>query len=251
MTKAQFAAFCGFREEFRSYCGAISEEFGAALRPLQAAAAGADTPPYPVENPVVYNAALDEVGEGSDVRLVVVGDNPGKDEQLARNRRYLVGQSGKIAANFFARNPSFGVDFRANAVILNKTPVHTAKTKHLRELSRADAGIARLVEESQVWLARKTAALHRALCADGNVELWLVGYGEMKGRGLFLPYRDALKASSSAESWRLVRVFRHFSMNCFLVDLRSFMAGNPGLPVEEAASRLGRLRRDEIFGAFG
>ena len=79
----------------------------------------------------MYNRSIDDIKKEDDIKIILIGYNPGKDEQLERNRRYLVGQSGKIADGFFRKNPELGIDFRKNVLILNKTPLHTAKTKKL------------------------------------------------------------------------------------------------------------------------
>ena len=150
MTKDQWNAFTSFRDDFRAKCAEWARDAGALpdraatesavgdaaargwLAELQKGAAEADhNPAYPLETPVVYNQALDSIAETDDIRLLVIGDNPGKDEQLLKNRRYLVGQAGKLGAGFFRANLELEVDFRKNAVILNKTPIHTAKTKQL------------------------------------------------------------------------------------------------------------------------
>ena len=137
MTETQWQFFTEFKKNFKEQCSQWNEVFAAELEPLQRAAASKDTPEYSVETGVVYNHALDEVTKETDIKLIVIGDNPGKDEQLQRNQRYLVGQAGKIAAGFFSRNPELGIDFRKNTIILNKTPVHTAKTVHLRQLLKS------------------------------------------------------------------------------------------------------------------
>ncbi|MGI0529382.1 hypothetical protein [Treponema socranskii] len=271
MLPSQFKAFVEFRDEFRSRVAEWSH-YASALEALQKTAAQKDTPDYPVETAVVYNRALDDVSENDEIKLIVIGDNPGKDEQLAINNRYLVGQSGKIADGFFRRNPELHTDFRKNVVILNKTPVHTAKTHHLRALQKADPEIAKLIEISQLWMARHTAKLHRALWENGAhgkqsssarsdrddskssacggfgttgvndgerslpdavggkndacfdpPQLWLVGYAELKARGIFTPYRDALKAAyAGSDAWKSVFVYQHFSMNRFLIDLKAY-----------------------------
>ena len=256
MTPQQFQFFSSFRDDFRSYCADLNGRFGRSLAPLQKEAALEDTPEYPLETPVVYNTALDDITAESDIRLIVIGDNPGKDEQRAVNQKYLVGQSGKIAAGFFAKNPEFQTDFRKNAIILNKTPVHTAKTKHLKYLLKnGNDEVKKLISESQIYMAQKTAKLHQDLCkasGEGGIspELWLVGYAELKGKGLFLEYRDELKKSyeASLSEWEKVFVFQHFSMNRFLIDLRDFMKENEKLSLVESAHRLGDFHKKEIFG---
>lgn len=254
MTPSQWHAFATFRDAFKSQVAAWNAQFGAVLQPLQKDAAQKDTPSYPLETPVVYNRAFDDVTQADTIRYLVIGDNPGKDEQLAKNNRYLVGQSGKIAAGFFARNLEFKTDFRKHVLILNKTPVHTAKTAHLKAVAKnGGAEIQNLIYESQAWMAAQTARLHAALCAAADEqnpapELWLVGYAELKGKGLFLHYRDVLRASYPDDMWQYVYVFQHFSMNRFLIDLKDFRAAHTELNLQEAVHALGEHHRREIFG---
>jgi hypothetical protein len=248
MTKSQYASLAAFRDAFRSKVAEWSS-YAAKLQPLQKAASQKDTPDYPLETAVVYNRALDDITQHDDIRLIVIGDNPGKDEQLTENNRYLVGQSGKIAEGFFRRNQALGIDFRKNVVILNKTPVHTAKTNHLRSLQKADAEIARLILDSQLWMAENTALLHQALAHRGRTQLWLVGYAELKGRGVFLSYRDALRqAYGRKKAWNSVFVYQHFSMNRFSIDLQEFCRKHENMTPAEALEQLGHIHRDEIFG---
>ena len=251
MNKEQFAALKTFRDEYKKKCDEWSV-LAPQLVPLQKAAAKDDTPDYPIETPVVYNTALDEITQDDDIKIIVIGDNPGKDEQRAKNQKYLVGQAGKIAQGFFSRHPSLGVDFRKNAIILNKTPVHTAKTKHLKFIAAQSAAARDLILQSQLWLAKKTAEL----AAGVGAQIWLVGYAELKDKGIFVPYREALKEAAIAV-WDQLFVFQHFSMNRFLIDLRDFCAKEGGLcpdggfdegALAKKIAALGRRRRDEIFG---
>lgn len=255
MTPYQFKIFSDFRSSFRSYCDELSSVYGEDLRPLQIAARLKDTPEYPIETPVVYNTALDEITQESEIRLIVIGDNPGKDEQRSYNQKYLVGQSGKIASGFFLKNPEFQTDFRKNAIILNKTPIHTAKTNHLKYLLKNGGEIIqKIISESQLYMAEKTARLHSDLCEaageDGIApELWLVGYAELQGKGLFLEYRDELKKSyGESQAWEKVFVFQHFSMNRFSIDLKDFMKNHADFGILAAAHELGHLHKREIFG---
>ena len=291
MTETQWQFFTDFRKDFKEQCHQWNEAFATMLEPLQKAAASKDTPAYDLETGVVYNHALDEVTKETDIKLIVIGDNPGKDEQLQRNQRYLVGQAGKIAAGFFSRNPELGIDFRKNTIILNKTPVHTAKTAHLRYLLKnGGTEITHLIQESQRWMATQTAQLHQVLCSapcTGNntggknarsdeknggagwcgCQLWLVGYAELKGRGLFLDYRNQLAQSYGVEvvgegqadsvsqdflpAWNQVMVYQHFSMNRFTIDLADQLSSgkiNSQLPLQEQLAVLGALHRQEIFG---
>ena len=267
MTQTQFEALDAFRNEYKKMCAQWSA-LAPQLIPLQKKAAAVDTPDYPIETPVVYNTALDAITQDDDIKIIVIGDNPGKDEQLAKNNKYLVGQAGKIAEGFFKKHPSLGIDFRKNAIILNKTPVHTAKTKHLKVLAKESAAARDLILQSQEWLAQKTAALAQGVGA----QIWLVGYAELKDKGIFVPYRDKLKEAAMSLSgstrqsfgekipassagltnttvYDTLFVFQHFSMNRFMIDLRDYCGGE----LEESAlakkiAGLGRRPRDEIFG---
>lgn len=255
MTHTQWDIFCRFRDTFKNRCQEWNSSFQDVLQPLQRAAA-TDTPYYPVETSVVYNKSLDDVRPEDEIKAIIIGDNPGKDEQRSYNRRYLVGQSGKIAAGFYAKHPELGIDFRKNTIILNKTPVHTAKTVHLRSLAKENNHVAKLITESQVWMAKVTAALHQQLltasCSDSfPCELHIVGYGELKNKGIFIPYRDALYASykENLQAWEYVRVYQHYSMNRFSIDLNSFAEKNniSELPLAEQLAVVGKFHRNEIF----
>lgn len=256
MTEGQWKAFDSFRNELRAKCTEWME-FSKELIPLQLQSAQKDTPEYPVETPVVYNKALDELTPQSEIKLIVIGDNPGKDEQLLKNNRYLVGQAGKIAEGYFKRNAELNVDFRQNVIILNKTPLHTAKTAHLKFLHKnGSLAIKELILQSQNWMAEKTAGLHKELVhnakndgTDFIPELWLVGYSELKNKGIFIPYRDKLLKSYAGEAaWEKVFVYQHFSMNRFSIDLASFSENASSLKLKEQIAELGQIHRKEIFG---
>ena len=201
MTDLQWKAFCDFKKIFIEKIDEWNKRCPQLQVLQEAAAKAANTPSYSFETPIVYNRDLDRFTRDDDIKLIVIGDNPGKDEQLLKNNKYLVGQAGKIADGFFKRNPELGVDFRKNVIILNKTPVHSAKTNQLKHIIKnGGVQVAALIQESQLWMAEQTAKLHSALCSGtsgGGVapELWLVGYAELKGKGIFIPYRDKLKES--------------------------------------------------------
>jgi len=176
---------------------------------------------YRVETPVVFNGELDLTDRNAEPRFILVADNPGKKEQLSVNRRYLVGQSGKLATGWFSRE--LGMDFRRQVIILNKTPIHTPKTAELRSLL-AIAGERRtelsdLLEESQRKMAGFAFRLQSSLCCP----IWISGYGELGARGLFRAYSDELtKLFSPAPGWQRENLwlFRHFSMNQFAIEMK-------------------------------
>jgi hypothetical protein len=217
---------------------------------------------YRVETPIVFNEALRDLDASSEPAFILVADNPGKNEQLARNRRYLVGQSGKLAEGWFRRE--LGVDFRKEVIIINKTPIHTPRTAELRKLltlagskpgskvsSRSGgpdgrrAALASLLDESQRWMAGMARRLHEAI----GVPLWISGYGELGPRGLFRPYSEALSSAyekARVEERESVLLFRHFSMNQFAIEMKA--KRNASRPLPEELSRIGAENRRRILG---
>ena len=280
MNGAQWQAFSDFKTAFKAKTTQWQQQIEKnglleKLRDLQRQAANCDgVPPYSLDTPIVYNRALDDVLPSDDIKIILIGDNPGKDEQLKANRRYLVGQSGKIANGFFRKNPELEIDFRKNVLILNKTPLHTAKPKELSILIKSgESAFADIIRESQIWLAENTVKLHAALCggtehgADTNCSgktaaggaarysadcsLWLVGYAELKARGLFCEYKNALNAAygalgSSHSATQNVFVYQHFSMNRFLIDLKE--RSRSDLSLTQNLRSVGIFHRNEILG---
>lgn len=247
MTKADFERFCQFREKFKYQIEEWKKQLVGQeeeIKALQKSLAKKDgVPEYSLDNILVYNKALDEVSENDDIKLIVIGDNPGKAEQLSENQRYLVGQAGKIAEGFFAKNPELEIDFRKNVIILNKTPFHTAKTKELLLLAKeAGEKVVKIIEESQEFMAKETANLAK----DLNLEIWLVGYSELKPKGIFALYREALKSAFEDFAKSKVYVYQHFSMNRFLVDLKECRDSSKSL--KENLVIIGENHRKEIFG---
>lgn len=260
MTDNQWKIFCDFKNDLKKMVTKWQEQFPN-LKDLQKQAAIiAKTPDYPFETPIVYNLALEEISKNDEIKLIVIGDNPGKDEQLAKNNKYLVGQAGKIAEGFFNRNENLGIDFRKNVIILNKTPIHSAKTSQLKTIARLGGEkISEFIKESQIWMAKRTAQLHiemnNQILQENQTELWLVGYSELKEKGLFLNYRDELKKyysvdDKSKSNWQKVFVFQHFSMNRFTIDLKNYIEKKiDNCKIDrEILHELGQIHRTEIFG---
>lgn len=242
MTETQFKAFDAFRKEFKAKIEEWNNVLPNLMQLQKDAAKAFDTPDYPFETPIVYNRALDEFTQNDDIKLIVIGDNPGKDEQLLKNNKYLVGQAGKLGEGFFRNNPELGVDFRKNVIILNKTPIHSAKTNQLKHICKnGGAEMKKLLDETQIWMAERTGRLAKEI----NAEIWLVGYSELKPRGIFALYRDQLKLSAD---WDKLFVYKHFSMNCFSGDLKAFRAKNSSMALKDCLTKIGTDHKNEIYG---
>lgn len=247
MTVEAWEGFRAAREEFRALVYGLDARLPGLRAAQQALVDGREAAGFPVQTPVVYNGDLDGFGPDSDVKLILVADNPGRREQSAENRRYLVGPSGKLADGWFRARPELGIDFRSNVVVLNKTPIHTPRTAELRELARlGGAEVAAAVAESQAAMAGLIRRFHLALNRGrpAPLPLWIIGYSEL-GRGkLFEPFARALSEAYAQDALRdSVLLFRHFSMNQFSADMRKRAAA--GEPVGRVLERVGteyRLR---------
>jgi len=200
---------------------------------------------YTVETPVVYNSALDDITEDDEIKLILVADNPGRREQAAENRRYLVGPSGKIAQKFFRDNPQLGIDFIKNVIILNKTPVHSPRTAELRQLCILDStnSTAKAIEESQKKMAQLLLEFQEAFC----VPVYITGYSEMKKGGVFEVYTETLKKLYTGKKllYNQIFLFRHFSMNQFTIDLNK--KALKGETVDKILARIGTSYRERIL----
>jgi hypothetical protein len=245
--------FCAVRERFRKLTESLGRELPYLKTMQQEMIRLRSGPGYNIETPVVYNLALDEMQQDDALKLILVADNPGRREQ--ETRRYLVGPSGKIAEKFFRDNPSLGIDFRRNVIILNKTPIHTPRTAELRMLGKGGKSTGTRIkafEEALVQSQRTMAALllqlHTALSSSTPIPVWIIGYSEMKKGGVFETYTKTLQDlyQNEPELKEEILLFRHFSMNQFKIDFnrQAFPAEAPF----ETLARIGRAYRKRILG---
>jgi hypothetical protein len=214
-------------------------------------------PSYTVDTPVVFNRDMDEL-PASSIKMILVADNPGRREQAAENRRYLVGPSGKIAEKFFHGRPELGIDFRKNVLILNKTPIHTPRTAELKDLcALGGKKLTEAVRSSQQVMAELLGEFYFALAgpaysATGGAKapfpVWIIGYSEMKKGGIFEVYTDTLKSlcASNPELKASLYFYRHFSMNSFTTDLKQ--QARPGESAAESLRRIGIGYRERVLG---
>ncbi len=238
MDQRIFDRLVELKEECRSHIEGWTKDHPGLMASQQglAEAGGYD---YRVETPIVFNSAWDKVEAHDNIRIVLVADNPGLNEQRAEKRAYLVGQSGRLAEGLFRRELS--IDFRKDVLILNKSPIHTPKTKELTGLLPT---YQELLTESQVYMASLCARAASLLGA----QLWITGYSEFGPRGIFRPFALALPEQTRAAALdpERVLVFRHFSMNQFSGDLKRKRL--PGEGAMDALRRIGAEYRKEKLG---
>lgn len=261
MTESQWAQFQELRESYKSQVDELSRALPQLPRLLTDLIGGRAGPSYPLETPVVYNSALDDVRKESTIKLILVADNPGRREQSAAERRYLVGPSGKLADNFFKQHPELGIDFRQHVLILNKTPIHTPRTIELWDLAWLGGdNLAEAIRNSQTYMARLIYRCHQIFSPEA--ELWIIGYSEM-GRGkLFEAFTEEIRTlyagqapanraappalTENSISRQKVYLYRHFSMNQFSVDYSK--QKKPEDSIQETLHRIGSQYRKRILG---
>ena len=232
MTNFQWECFNKFRNTFKDMVTQWNNQAKSLIIVQEKAMEFFKNLDYELQTPIVYNTALDEITQKDEIKLIVIGDNPGKDEQLTKNQKYLVGQAGKLGNSFFKNHDELGIDFRKNVIILNKTPIHSAKTNQLKKFATfGGKEIENLIKETQIWMAQETAKLHQNLLKGSEnkdfPQLWLVGYSELKEKGIFTDYKNELKkqyqtSEEAKNAWDNVFVYQHFSMNRFSIDLKEF-----------------------------
>jgi len=250
LDKETWAAFQKTVKRYRSFINKTEALLPGLSKHIQHLVNSREGPSYTVVTPVVYNEALDDIGAEGEIKMLLVGDNPGRREQ--ETRRYLVGPSGKIAEKFFRDNPELGIDFRKNVLILNKTPIHTPRTADLKSLNTIGG---KQVEEAvlstqqvmakllyEFWLTLNTHKKSRECC-----EIWIIGYSEMKKNGIFEAYTETLKdlCKSNPTFKEHINFFRHFSMNQFTIDLKK--RAESGESVSESLGRIGKMYRERVL----
>lgn len=257
MTNFQWECFNKFRNTFKDMVTQWNNQAKSLIFVQEKAMEFFKNVDYELQTPIVYNTALDEITQNDEIKLIVIGDNPGKDEQLTKNQKYLVGQAGKLGNSFFKNHDELGIDFRKNVIILNKTPIHSAKTNQLKKFATfGGKEIENLIKETQIWMAQETAKLHQNLLKGSEnkdfPQLWLVGYSELKEKGIFTDYKNELKkqyqtSEEAKNAWDNVFVYQHFSMNRFSIDLKEFSTENKNLDLKTQLKTLGKKHKDEIF----
>jgi len=252
LTKESWGKFKKARERFKQDTESLSASLPNLKKIQQEFVNNRSEITYKIETPVVYNSALDDFTAEDEIKLILVADNPGRREQAAENRRYLVGPSGKIAHKFFRDNPSLQIDYLKNVIILNKTPIHSPRTNDLKELARGHGGngkeheglLTLSLESSQVFMADLLLEFYKAF----ECPVWIIGYSEMKKKGIFESYTERLKdiCSENKDFFKQLYFYRHFSMNQFTIDLKK--QAQEGETVSKTLKHIGKAYRERILG---
>lgn len=189
---------------------------------------------------IVFNEDLLRLSP-EEVRFILVGDNPGREEQ--KSHRYLIGTAGKGARRFFEETVGLVNSFEKEVMVLNKTPVFTPSTMDLGAL----AEISSLLEESQRYMAAFMIRMQKLL----NCPLWVTGFGGCRNAkgdwnvkpaktrplGVFFQSlrEEAIKEGSDQKN---IQFFKHFSYAHFQKDAHQ---GNLPKDREEYLQKLNKI----------
>ena len=223
--------YCSPSDPFLYRCSPLKDAIAQSIEDAQA---------YTIETPLVYNHSLDEISLKDEIKLILVTDNPGKEEQKCENQRYLVGQAGKIGNTFFQKHPELNIDFRKNVIILNKTILHTHKTLDLKKLIKQSTSILKFFEQDQ----RVEAQLALNLSSLFSCPLWILGYSQLGKNSLFSSYSNTI--CRGASNVFNIYLFQHFSRNCFSIQLKKEYQSH--LSLQENLNALGLKNRKRILG---
>lgn len=194
-------------EDFRKQCHSWNEEL-------------TSLPEHLAGYLAVFNERLLKQ-EPTDIRYILIGDNPGKEERKVRE--YFVGGAGMTARLFFERY--LVKDFDRQVLCLNKTPIHTNVTAGLGSLLENKQA---LIRDSQTYMANLAYTLHKQL----QKPVVVCGFGDCRASGKYRGERWPLRLEQpkigtyffnqlrenfrdSAEQLYLVK---HFSHDKFFED---------------------------------
>ena len=242
MNKTAWTGYCSALDRYRNLIKTTSNAVSASV--IEQLVKNREGPSYTVDTPVVFNQALNDITIDSVIKLILVGDNPGRREQAAENCRYLVGPSGKIAENFFRNSPELSIDFRKHVLIINKTPIHTPRTNELKELCTVGG---ERIKNAVIASQKEMALLLKEFWAALSVPVWIIGYSEMKKGGIFEVYTDTIKnlCRDNQSFENSIFLYRHFSMNQFTIDLNQKRLPGENLP--DCLKRIGREYRKRVL----
>lgn len=247
MTKSAWDAFYTTKERLKTLCAEWNEKHKDELSKYFG--------PLPAGDYSVFNSDLDKIKESTEIKLLLLGDNPGKVEREKENLRYLAGPAGKLGKRFFSTHKDLGIKFPDDAIVLNKTPFFTPRTRDLKDLILSSSDdLKKDILSSMAIMASAASRIHKALALGSP--LWITGYSEM-GRGrVFFPFSNQLLKDYDGgrdPAWEWVGVFQHFSMNRFLIDYNQYKKNKSEKGVifcntPAALSALGKDHRVKIFG---
>ena len=195
---------------------------------------------------IVWNNNLDKISNLSHIKLIVCADNPGKHEFKDNVYLFSNGKCGVMAKNFFQK---LNLNLHEEIIVLNKTPIHTCKTKGLKEISQ------NIFDKSQIIMANFAIELLKAcLKQNQDTELWILGasnanFGEKNP--LFAQYKEIIaQAKNNEEIWKKIFCFYHFSCGGFYKEVYNYVSKEDSYKkqiLKKVLPEIGKKRKDLFF----
>jgi|GEM_PF-4215404 len=181
-------------------------------------------------NPFVFNKDLENI-DLSKVKYILVGDNPGINEQKVS--RYLIGSAGEIARDFF-ENEGLVYDFDEEVLVLNKTFLFTTRTEDLDVIyynSELEEEHRNCMQEIEEFMAQMVFDIHTVY---PEIQPMIIGFAGCRGgkewlqttkdqkyflKKNTLPYFfSKLTKLYNSSSLKKPLILKHFSYKQFNID---------------------------------
>lgn len=179
-------------------------------------------------NPFVFNKDSENINF-SKVKYILVGDNPGYEEQKVS--RYLIGEAGQTSREFF-KNRGLVDNFEEEVLVLNKTFLFTKKTNDLDKIYYKIKQEQRdCMEKIEEYMAELIFKIHKefpkikpiiiefAGCKNGDKWLLTKENGNYYRKGNILPFFfEKLRELYITSNLDNPLILKHFSYDHFIKD---------------------------------
>jgi len=225
---------------------------------------------YDLQRCVVFNQDLKGINP-KKVRLILVGDNPGQNEQ--RFQAYFSRSSGTTLRKFISelgytirgsvqscknnereltlrkeRDSKAGED---EVIILNKSVVHSSQTDELAAIKK-DKTAGQFFKENQKYMAQLIYRLHTLLnrASSKGCSVWILGTSSLNG--IFGPFRSEILDLYGRNIDLRDRIFLHGHPSCGnhlarnIYSTFSKLEGTTGIDYE-LFKRLSTTSRDDLL----
>ena len=210
--------FIRWTNELREHINQKDQLLHSVLRPLLSDLNKGKRQSYNHLRSAVYNKDFDNL-TGSNINLIVIGDNPGKNEQelecyfskkSGKTLREFINASGyKVRPGWVQRNKDQKDRTIASddeVLIFNKSYIHTCLTSELQ----AHPEIKKANDESQIYMANKLIKLVKIyLRSNRPIEVWIVGLSGLSN--IFSLFLDILmnEFDKNQQFMDIFHVFKH------------------------------------------
>lgn len=165
----------------------------------------------------IFSKQLLRFSDFSSIKYILVGDNPGKEE----NDEYFVGTAGKKARSFFK---DFLVnDFDSEVLVLNKYVIQSNTTNTLPDKDTSQNYMACLIYKLQALLDVPVVICGYTggmlfVKKDHTYKQYIKGSVDKAAKtNVFF---HALKNEYKDNDWGKIMIVPHFSRDCFFKDIK-------------------------------